>query len=160
MKAPLGRLSRFLNRTIVPRSLFLRSMLIIVLPLVVLQLVLTVIFYNRHWDTVTRWLATGVAGDVSLTIELLEEAGGPEERAAILDRVRRHTGLAISFEPGGDLEAAAASIGIDTGRGLLAHIDNKIIEAFADKLDRPFTVDLRSAWPARVVVYVQLEDGL
>ncbi len=160
MSGPLGRFSRFLNRTIVPRSLFLRSMLIIVLPLVVLQLVLTVIFYNRHWDTVTRWLAMGVAGDVALTIEMFEEAGSPEERAAILDRVRRHTDLAISFEPGGDLETAAASIGIDTGRGLLVHIDNKIIEAFADKLDHPFTVDLRSAWPARVVVYVQLEDGL
>ncbi len=160
MRGPLARFSRFLNRTIVPRSLFLRSMLIIVLPLVILQLVLTVIFYNRHWDTVTRWLAMGVAGDVALTIEMFEEAESPEERAAILDRVRRHTDLAISFEPGGDLEAAAASIGIDTGRGLLVHIDNKIIEAFADKLDHPFTVDLRSAWPARVVVYVQLEDGL
>ncbi len=160
MSNPLGRLSRFLNRTIVPRSLFLRSMLIIVLPLVILQLVLTVIFYNRHWDTVTRWLAAGVAGDVALTVEMFEEAGSAEERAAMLDRVREHTDLAISFEPGGDLEAAAASIGIDTGRGLLAHIDNKIIEAFAEKLDHPFTVDLRSAWPARVVVYVQLEDGL
>jgi len=160
MSHELNRFSKFLNRTIVPRSLFLRSMLIIVLPLVILQVVLTVIFYNRHWDTVTRWLAAGVAGDVALTIELFEQAQGPEARAAILDRVRKHTDLSISFEPGGDLEAAAASIGIDTGRGLLAHIDNKIIEAFAEKLDHPFTVDLRSAWPARVVVYVQLEDGL
>ncbi len=158
MKSPLSAASRWFNRTLVPRSLFWRSMLIIIVPLVVLQLVLTLIFYNRHWDTVTRWLAAGVAGDVALAIDLLEKAPDAEARRAILDRFRQRTDLALSFEPGGKLELAAASLGL--GGGVFGHIDSKIVEAFADKLDRPFVIDLRSKWPARVVVYVQLEDGV
>ncbi len=154
----LHRLSRWITRRLLPRTLLWRSMLIVVLPLVVLQLVLTVIFYNRHWDTVTRWLATGVAGEVALTVSWFEEAESAEARKAILDRIRTHTGLKISFEPGGDLEAAIRAIGID--QRALGHIDSKIVEAFDDKLTHPFAVDLRSYWPKRVVVYVQLEDGL
>lgn len=154
----VGTAWRELPRRLVPRTLLWRSMLIVVLPLLVLQVVLTVIFYNRHWDTITRWLATGVAGDVALAIELLEEAPDADGRRRVLDRVRRHTDLAISFEPGGELRAAVETIGIPLAD--LGHIDSKIVEAFADKLDQPFAVDLRSDWPARVVVYVQLDDGL
>ena len=40
-----------------PGALFGRSLLIIVTPVVALQLVATLIFYERHWDTVTRRLA-------------------------------------------------------------------------------------------------------
>lgn len=147
-----------LRRSLVPRTLLWRSMLIVVLPLVLLQIILTVIFYNRHWDTITSWLAAGVAGEVALAIELLEEAPDAEAQKAVLERMRRHTDLAISLQPGGELAAAVASIGITSED--LGHIDSKIVEAFANRLDRPFAVDLRSDWPSRVVVYVQLDDGL
>ena len=76
----LGRLRRWLGHLIVPRSLFWRSLLIVVVPLLILQILLTYIFYNRHWDTVTRWLAFGVAGEVALLAETIEEA--PERRRA------------------------------------------------------------------------------
>ena len=156
----LNPLRRFLNRTIVPRSLFGRSLLIVVLPVVILQLVITVIFYNRHWDTVTRWLATGVAGEVAFIVDLLEETRDPERRTAIMERARQHTDLRLSLESGGDLDSAIRTAEIDPG--LLAHIDNKILEAFEESLDRPFVVDLRTAsdTPGRVAVYVQLDDGL
>jgi two-component system osmolarity sensor histidine kinase EnvZ len=72
---------RYLNRTIVPRSLFWRSLLIVVVPLLTLQLLLGFIFYNRHWDTVTRWLAYGVAGEVDLIAEALQEAPDADARA-------------------------------------------------------------------------------
>ena len=72
--------------------------------------------------------------------------------------MRRHTDLKISFEPGGKLDAAMRETGMEPG--FLAHIDNKIIEAFAEGLARPFAVDLRPDKPGGVAVYVQLEDGL
>ncbi len=149
---------KLLNRTIVPRSLFMRSLLIVVLPMIVLQLVLTLIFYNRYWDTVTRWLAAGVAGDVAICVELMERATTPQEQAAAIDLVRRHTDLKISFEPGGKLDAAMRETNMEPG--FLAHIDNKIIEAFAEGLSKPFAIDLRPETPGRIAVYVQLSDGL
>mgnify|MGYP003711555237 CR=1 FL=1 len=47
-----------------PKSLLGRSLLIIVTPLVILQLVSAAIFYETHWDKVTLKLARGVAGDI------------------------------------------------------------------------------------------------
>ena len=44
-------------KKLVPRGLFGRSLLIIVVPLVLLQAVTALIFYERHWDTVSRRLA-------------------------------------------------------------------------------------------------------
>ncbi len=45
-----------------PRSLLGRSLMIIVTPLVLLQVVSGFIFYESHWDKVTLRLARGVAG--------------------------------------------------------------------------------------------------
>jgi two-component system osmolarity sensor histidine kinase EnvZ len=154
----MGPIRRFLNRTIVPPSLFWRSILIVVLPLVILQIVLTVIFYNRHWDVVTRWLAAGVAGEVALAVELLEEAATPEDRRRVLARFREFHDLRLSFEPGGDLAVEIERAGIDERH--LSHIDAKIVQGFAERLDRPFAIDLRSELPGFVVAYVQLDAGL
>lgn len=154
----MGPIGHLLNRTIVPPSLFWRSILIVVLPLVVLQIVLTVIFYNRHWDVVTRWLATGVAGEVALAVELLDEAETAEDRRRVLARFREFHDLRLSLEPGGKLAEATAMAGIDNTR--LSHIDTKIVQGFAERLTRPFALDLRSEMPGFVVAYVQLDVGL
>lgn len=154
----MGPIGHLLNRTIVPPSLFWRSILIVVLPLVILQIVLTVIFYNRHWDVVTRWLATGVAGEVALAVELLDEAETAEERRRVLGRFREFHDLRLSLEPGGKLVEATARAGIDHSR--LSHIDAKIVQGFEERLNRPFAVDLRSEMPGFVVAYVQLDYGL
>ncbi len=153
---PRLRLTRFL-----PRSLFGRSLLIVVMPLVILQVVLTYIFYERHWDSVTRWLAVGLAGEVSLLVELLENAEDGEARTKALQLARDHFGFAVSFEPGGTLAP-------DTERdGLLSEliaeigIDKTLRKYFRKILDRPFTIDTRPVdLPKRIAVYVQLDDGL
>ena len=52
-----------------PKGLFARSLLIIVAPVVVMQSIVTYIFFERHWDTVTRRLSRAVAGEIALLIE-------------------------------------------------------------------------------------------
>ncbi|MFO1067686.1 MAG: ATP-binding protein [Geminicoccaceae bacterium] len=152
----MGPVREFLNKTIVPRTLLLRSLLIIVLPLLVLQIVLTVVFYNRHWDTVTRWLAAGVAGEVSLLSEQLSDADAAQQ-ALLLAQLQRHTELTATFDRDRTLAQAQAEAGAD---GRLTHIDRKILEAFEEKLDEPFAVDLDIGDPDRIAIYVQLQDGL
>ena len=158
MIQPVKQFERWINRLIVPRSLLWRSILIVVLPVVLLQVVLTLIFYNRHWDTITRWLATGVAGEVAIVAEMLVETNNTDERIEILDLFRRHAELTISFEPDGVLADTVARAGIDMSD--LGHIDSKIVDAFQDNVAYPFAIDLHSELPARAVVYVQLPDGL
>jgi two-component system, OmpR family, osmolarity sensor histidine kinase EnvZ len=145
---------------VVPRSLFSRTLLIVILPLVILQVVLTYVFYERHWDKVTRTLAFGVAGEVGLLVELLEAAQTPAARAKVLDLARNHFQFAVSLEPDGDLNAAAQSSGLMPP----ARLDQRLQERFNEALHRPFVIDTRSIdapnEPDRIAVYVQLDDGV
>jgi len=61
-----------------PKSLLGRSVLIIVTPLILLQVVSATIFFENHWSKVGRRLALGVAGEVALVIDGLRSA--PDER--------------------------------------------------------------------------------
>lgn len=147
---------RTLKRWLVPRRLFGRSLLIVLLPLVILQIVLTTVFYERHWTTVARWLAIGLAGEVALVAEMVEDATDLEERALVLDRARRHFDFAVSLEPGGQLDPATRASGfLPQDR-----IDAEIRRNFAWALERPFALDLRPDHLQQVAIYVQLDDGL
>ncbi|MGH6914928.1 MAG: two-component sensor histidine kinase, partial [Geminicoccales bacterium] len=97
---------------VLPRTLFGRSLLIVLLPLLILQAVLTYVFYERHWDSVTRWLAVGLAGEVGLMVDLLEDAPDREARARVLDMARHHFGLAVSLEPKAALAPAVEAGGL------------------------------------------------
>lgn len=57
-----------------PSSLFGRALVIIVAPIVLLQLVVVVIFFDRHWDNMTERMARGVVGDITMVIEMLGTA--------------------------------------------------------------------------------------
>jgi len=60
---------RFIKRFL-PRGLFGRSLIIIVAPMVLLQGIVTYVFFERDLDTTTRRLARDVAADVSLLASL------------------------------------------------------------------------------------------
>ena len=145
---------------VVPRSLFSRTLLIVILPLLILQVVLTYVFYERHWDKVTRELAFAVAGEVGVLVDLLEAAPTPEAKAQVLDLARRHFQFAVSLEPNGSLTAATQTSGLLPP----ARLDQKLQERFSEALDHPFAIDTRSLdepnEPDRIAVYVQLDDGM
>jgi two-component system osmolarity sensor histidine kinase EnvZ len=144
-------------RKLWPRSLLGRSLVIVILPLLILQAVLAYVFYERHWDTVTRWLAVGLAGEVSVIVDLLEQAPDMRARGEVLDLAREHFGMAVSLEPGGALAPAIEASGLAAP----SRLDRTLTETFAQALDRPFLIDTRlSDWPKRIAVYVQLDDGL
>jgi two-component system osmolarity sensor histidine kinase EnvZ len=67
----------WLKRTM-PRGLYGRAALILILPVVTLQLVVSVVFIQRHFDGVTQQLSRETARAVGFAIE----SGGPEGRAA------------------------------------------------------------------------------
>ena len=144
-------------RRLWPRSLFGRSLLIVILPLLILQAVLAYVFYERHWDTVTRWLAVGLAGEVGLIVDLLQSAESNAARSEVLELARDHFGIAVSLEPGGALAPAIEAAGLVVP----SRLDRTLTETFAAELDRPFVIDTRmSDWPKRIAVYVQMDDGL
>src|ERR1700679_141438 len=77
--APVLRLKRIL-----PRSLFGRTLLIIVLPTLITLSAATYVFFDRHWYTVTTRLTYAVAGDVAVVVDLMQKSQTPESVAEIV----------------------------------------------------------------------------
>jgi two-component system osmolarity sensor histidine kinase EnvZ len=143
-------------RRVMPRGLFGRSLLIVVLPLLIAQAVLAYIFYERHWDTVTRWLAVGVVGDVGMLITMLDEAETRQQRGHALNLARRHFGFAVSLEPDGHLGETSLRMQLQQG-----DLERTLSEQFALQIDQPLLIDTRPTdMPQRIAVYIQLDEGL
>jgi hypothetical protein len=64
----LERIKKYL-----PKSLFGRSLLILVLPIFLAQAISVYIFYERHWDSVSRNMASSLAGELALIAEQVQE---------------------------------------------------------------------------------------
>ena len=62
-------LFKFIKKNILPTHLLARFVLIILIPMILLQTLVAIFFYNRHWDTVSRQLATGVTGEIESVVE-------------------------------------------------------------------------------------------
>ncbi|MGE4282066.1 MAG: ATP-binding protein [Magnetospirillum sp.] len=139
-------------KRILPQGLLGRSLLIIVTPLIVVQLVSTYIFYASHWDTVARRLAAGLVGDVGAVIESLRAFPGPENRQRIIGIAANRMDLDMRFEMGGILPNTPPPppFGI---------MEEALHAALSERLQRPFMIDARS-YEREVAVRVQLSDGL
>ena len=81
-----------------PRSLLGRSLLIIVTPLVLLQVVSALIFFESHWNKVSLRLARGLAGDIASLVDVMDENPGPENRKWIFDLAARNMGNVAALQ--------------------------------------------------------------
>ncbi|MBF0374891.1 MAG: HAMP domain-containing protein [Alphaproteobacteria bacterium] len=142
---------RWSIKRILPRSLLGRSLLIIVTPLILLQVLSTYIFYTNHWETLSRRLAEGLAGDVAVVVELLRVAPGPVERARVLYVAERALTLGVALDFGAILPNAPERPG-DQATATLA-------TALEERLGQPFDIKLVGS-EREIVVRVQLPDGV
>ncbi|MBL1234705.1 MAG: hypothetical protein COB70_003550, partial [Rhodobiaceae bacterium] len=86
-----------------PEGLFGRSLLIIVTPMVLLQMVITYVFLERHWELVTNKLSTEVAREISFIIDIYETYPGPPDAPILTQTVRDTLQMPIRFAPGDTL---------------------------------------------------------
>ena len=140
------RIKRYL-----PKSFLGRSIMIIITPLILLQVVSTWVFYDRHWTTITRRLADSVASEIALVIDarsVVENAASPDW----LSRAAGDLGLLVNFQQGEILPNAPA-VG---GSGIL---DTRLANAMRERVRRPFHIDTWSH-ERLVQIKVQLPDGI
>jgi two-component system osmolarity sensor histidine kinase EnvZ len=117
--SPLGlrALKRFL-----PRTLFGRTLVIIVTPVILAQAIATYMFFGRHIDVITWRFARTVAGEISLTIEEMNQGLSPVGRGAVFDRAQRNTGLTYSFDQDAELGSTSTDGLDDSQRALFRAI--------------------------------------
>ncbi len=143
-------LFRFL-KPLLPRTLFARTLMIIVTPVILAQLVATFVFFDRHWSTMTNRLTYALAGDIGLVAEEVERNNHPASLMRLRASVARHMDLQLEYAPGVTLPA--------TPNVWSSPLQSRLEQALRDKLRRPFNVRM-TAGPEQVGIEVQLSDGV
>ncbi|HXE16521.1 MAG TPA: ATP-binding protein [Stellaceae bacterium] len=135
-----------------PRSLYGRSLIIIILPLVLAELIGTGVFYDRVWDTVIRRLADGVASDIGFTVDAMRYVDNDAERATLFRNARRVTDLAFGYLPDETLPPGMRQLGH-------GQVEDALAVAIANNVRRPFQLDGEFD-PRDILISVQLDHGV
>ena len=142
-----GPIRRFL-----PRSLLGRAVLIIITPLILLQVISTWVFYDRHYDTITKRLAQGLAGDVAAVITLIERNPDLQHRREVFQVARSAMQLQLTLTEGAKLPEPEAP-------RVRTLVELRLDDALHERLRLPFVIDARSIRD-RVVILVELPQGV
>ncbi|MCA8888477.1 MAG: hypothetical protein KDA46_06605, partial [Parvularculaceae bacterium] len=134
-----------------PKSLYGRVALIVILPIFLMQSVITYVFFDRHWDTVTANQSANVAGQISLLTRLYETAPDEEARRNVEKMAFENLDISTRFERGRTIPSA--------NKLSPFNLYNKTLDRqLREELSRPFWFDTKS-WPFYVEIRVQTEDG-
>lgn len=143
---PFHFLKRFL-----PKTLLGRSLMIIVTPLIILQVVSAIIFFDRHWETVTRRLTSAIAGEIGFVLEKLDRDSQDADMSELFYQSRRHFLLDMKFLRDKELPPLNQNhVGI---------LDKALAKQLVERVQLPFIIDT-SSFKERVIIHLQLPDGV
>ena len=91
-------------RNITPKSLFGRMLAIILVPIILVQIISVTIFYERHWDWVSRHMSKNLAKDLGLLIDELGNTPSKDQRALSAVRARQYFDIIFYWLDGGILK--------------------------------------------------------
>ena len=144
-----GRLNLWF-RAMMPKGLYARALLIIIVPMVVLQSVVAFVFMERHWNVVTRHLSAAVVGDIAALADIYRVF--PQERDNI--RMRRiaqeRMGLALDFLPISEMPPPGP-------KPFFSLLDQALSVELRRQIGRPFWIDTVGR-SALVEIRIQLDD--
>ncbi|MES2143470.1 MAG: ATP-binding protein [Pseudomonadota bacterium] len=93
-------MTAFRFRSLLPRGLYGRATLILVLPIVVLQLIVSTAFLQRHFEGVTRQMTQGIATELDFVLDGADQS--------LAEAARRAAILGMKVAPGNPDELAVA----------------------------------------------------
>ncbi len=143
---PFRSLKRFL-----PRSLFGRSLIIIVAPVVILQAIVTDIFFERHYDVVTGRLATSVARDIGYLVRLERSLPPGPEREKMRQLAISSFAYTVEVQPGEHLRKSVSAPADP--------LDRQLLRVFSSEINQDISFDSRR-YPNYVEIRVQMSDGV
>lgn len=146
-----------LRHKILPRTLFGRSLMIIATPMLLMQVIVSFVFFDRHWDSINNRLVFGVAGEIGMVYRQITDAQTAEDVQRAMAGARRYLDLGVSIEPLDERVFLKPSPPFSVWRTF--NLGSKLDRHLQDVLgDRDFVV--HSAEDNRYfMVAVRLDDG-
>jgi len=134
-----------------PHGLFGRSLIIVIAPVLILQLIVALVFFDRHYRIVTATLTRSVADEIGYMVTLENRLALGPERNAERENAARIFGLPANFLAGEELGNPVTEAATPLDRQLLFILDEQISQpaSFSSGFFRD-SVDVR----------VQVNDGV
>ncbi|MCB1839393.1 MAG: HAMP domain-containing protein [Alphaproteobacteria bacterium] len=143
-------------KSFLPKTLLGRSLVIIITPIFLIQVISTFMFFDRHWNKMAIRLSYAVAGELVMIATLIERNPDPEYIQSLTDLAGDRLGLIISYEPGGVLDKTPDT---QEPSRWAKYMSRTFTNELVQQTSRPFTVDVdfEEKW---VEVRLQLDQGL
>jgi len=145
------RVSRWLNG-VMPKGLYARALLIIILPMVILQSVVAFVFMERHWNLVTQRLSAGVVQDIAALIDVYNGYPQDADHAQIRRIAQDRLGLVVDFLPISEMPPPGP-------KPFFSLLDQSLTEEIRKQIGRPFWVDTVGK-SALVEIRIQLDNAV
>jgi len=139
-------------RDIMPKTIFGRSLFIVGLPLVFLQVLLAYFFFERHWDDVGRRLVLSVAGEINLiSDEIINSKENKEKEKITMYNAQNYFGIEISLINEKFL----------TDKELIhpkdSRLDKALTKSLKERINKPHTFNTKK-YTKKVNILVQLPN--
>lgn len=118
-----------------PNSLFWRAFLILVVPILLLQIIVALVFIQRHYDGVTEQMAASVAREINFAIDHVDNATTVDEARAELREISRSLDMALGLddmpvEIADDIRDFFDRTGLEIAETLRENIRNRVTMDF------------------------------
>src|SRR5262245_17125077 len=143
---PLRSLKRLM-----PRRLFSRSLMIILIPMLLLQAVITIVFFDRHYRITTAIMTRGVVNEVGYMVMLENSQPQGAERDRQRQVAANMFGYTAQFMPGEQLTRTVSAPS--------TVLDRQLDFIFTSQLAPNVSFDTQR-YPDHVDVRMQLKDGV
>ena len=137
-------------KRILPKTFFGRSLTIIIVPMLILQSVLTYFFYERHWEDVGRRLVLGLGGQIAFIISEIESREKNYEK--IFNLAEENFLIQSRVAPGKFLEDYKQ-------HKIRSLLDKSLHYSLKERLSKPYKFDTKSI-KNRVQIFVQIQEGV
>ncbi|MEA2934210.1 MAG: two-component system, OmpR family, osmolarity sensor histidine kinase EnvZ [Variibacter sp.] len=133
-----------------PKGLYPRALLIIVVPMVILQSVVAFSFMERHWNTVTRRLSAAVTQDIAALIDVNKMYPQDPQRTVLRQIAQNRLGLIVDFLPDATLPPPRE-------KPFFSLLDQALSIELRRRIGLPFWIDTVGR-SAVVEIRIQLDD--
>jgi two-component system osmolarity sensor histidine kinase EnvZ len=142
-------LSKVLS-AIMPKGLYVRALVIVIAPMVLLQSILAYVFMERHWQTVTERLSAALSQDIAALVDL-DEALGPGKQEVIERIAAERLNLDVELMPPTPLPPPAP-------KPFFQFFDEALAKEIRRHIHRPYWVDTIGR-SNLIEIRVQLDDA-
>ncbi len=120
--------------SLMPKGLYARSLLIVILPMVILQTVVTYVFLERHWQLVTHQLSTALTQDIAAIIDIYQSYPQDKNYEKLTRIAQERMNIDIEFLPKGALPPPLP-------KPFFSIVDAALSNEIRRQIGRPFWLD-------------------